>query len=78
MACFLELVRVESPEEYQKESWQFKEDEKLQMVPVLKERGNIAFKNSDYKAAIEAYSMAIGFLEQLMMKYNLKIYNKNI
>lgn len=59
---------MESPDEYQRESWQFGEDEKLKMVPVLKEKGNVAFKNNDYRAAENSYAMAIGFLEQLMLK----------
>lgn len=65
---FLELVKVESPEEYSKESWQLTEDEKLKMVPVMRERGNIAFKEKDYTTASDHYAIAIGYLEQLCLK----------
>lgn len=65
---FLELMKVESPEDYQKESWQLSEEERLQMVPVLRERGNNAFKNKDYTAASDCYAVAIGYLEQLSLK----------
>lgn len=64
----VELIKVESPEEYSKESWQLTEDEKLKMVPVLRERGNIAFKNKDYTVAVDHYATAIGYLEQLCLK----------
>ncbi|KAJ9599099.1 hypothetical protein L9F63_010436, partial [Diploptera punctata] len=63
----IELLKVESPEEYQKESWQMNEEEKLKAVPELHAEGNTLFKNKDYKAASEKYGQAIGLLEQLML-----------
>lgn len=44
------------------------EEEKIKMIPVLREKGNNAFNKKDYKSAVDNYSMAIGFLEQLMIK----------
>lgn len=65
---YLELLKVEAPGDYQKDSWQLTEEEKLKMVPVLQERGNILFKNKDYIAASDTYAVAIGYLEQLILK----------
>lgn len=63
-----ELVKVEQPDEYKKESWQMDEDEKLGTIPKLKEQGNREFKEKRYKEAADAYAQAIGMLEQLMLK----------
>lgn len=44
------------------------EDEKLQTVPKLREQGNEQFREKNYKAASDTYALAIGMLEQLMLK----------
>lgn len=59
---------MEQPDEYEKESWQMDENEKLTEIPKLKEQGNKEFKNKQYKAASDNYCKAIGILEQLMLK----------
>nr|CAI5859102.1 unnamed protein product [Callosobruchus analis] len=64
----IEVVKIEQPDEYEKESWQMEECEKLAMVPKLKEQGNKEFQKKDYAKAAEMYSKAIGMLEQLMLK----------
>lgn len=68
---FTELLDVVSPTEYEKETWQMTEDEKLNSIPNLREKGNTQFKEKDYKAATDTYASAIGMLEQLMLKYDL-------
>ncbi|CAH1968385.1 unnamed protein product [Acanthoscelides obtectus] len=65
----MEVVKVEQPEEYEKESWQMEDSEKLEMVPKLKEQGNKEFQKKNYAKAAECYFKAIGMLEQLMLKY---------
>lgn len=65
----MELIEVTHAGDYQKETWQMDEGEKLQQVPVLKEEGNKLYKEKDYSAAAEKYRVAIGILEQLMLKY---------
>lgn len=65
--CFIELIRVVLPNEYEKESWQMTEDEKLKNIPYLKEKGNTLFKEKKYDSASEIYAKAIGMLEQLML-----------
>ncbi|KOX68421.1 AH receptor-interacting protein [Melipona quadrifasciata] len=63
----IELVKVILPDEYEKESWQMTEDEKLKSIPDIKERGNVLFKEKDYNGACEMYAKGIGILEQLML-----------
>ncbi|XP_063973879.1 AH receptor-interacting protein [Diachasmimorpha longicaudata] len=63
----LELIKVVSPTDYEKESWQMTEDEKLKKVPLLKEKGNEKFRAQNYEEAANDYATAIGMLEQLML-----------
>ncbi|RZC22685.1 TPR 11 domain containing protein [Asbolus verrucosus] len=67
MELVIELVKVEQPENYEKESWQMYEEEKLKEVPHLKELGNEEFKKKQYQKA-SSYAKAIGIIEQLMIK----------
>ncbi|XP_061198185.1 AH receptor-interacting protein-like [Saccostrea echinata] len=64
----LELVKVERPEEYEKDSWTLTDEEKLQRIPVLKEQGNKFFLEKKYPEAAEKYFEALSFLEQLVLK----------
>jgi AH receptor-interacting protein len=64
----LELISIELPEQYQKDSWQLNDDEKLVQIQELKDKGNQAYKEKDIKAAETSYSYAIGMVEQLMLK----------
>jgi AH receptor-interacting protein len=43
------------------------EDEKLKNIPVLREKGNIQFREKDYESSANTYAQAIGILEQLML-----------
>lgn len=43
------------------------EDEKLENIPHLREKGNVLFREKKYDSASETYAQAIGILEQLMM-----------
>lgn len=64
----LELLTIEQPESYEKESWQMDADEKLTSVPQLKEEGNKLFKMKDHEGASEKYRDALGRLEQLILR----------
>jgi len=44
------------------------EDEKLDQVPILKEKGNKFYQEKKYNEAAEQYTQALGILEQLMLK----------
>ncbi|XP_046980584.1 aryl-hydrocarbon-interacting protein-like 1 isoform X2 [Schistocerca americana] len=63
----IELLKVEGPEEYKKESWQMNADEKLSAVPKLRERGNQLYKEKNFDEAAGLYAEALGLLEQLML-----------
>lgn len=67
LAFTIELLKIEAPGDYQKESWQMNEEEKLNAICGLHAEGNSLFHNKDYKAASDKYAMAIGMLEQLML-----------
>jgi AH receptor-interacting protein len=62
-----ELLKVDAPEDYKKESWQMNEEEKLNAIPHLHAEGNSLFNNKNYEAASEKYALALGLLEQLML-----------
>lgn len=64
----LELLSVQLPEQYDKESWQMADDEKLQKVGDLRNEGNASYKKQEYAKAEECYRMAVGLIEQLMLK----------
>lgn len=63
-----EIISIEQPNEYQKESWQLNDDEKTVAIRTLREEGNNLYKKGDRDAAEEKYKMAIGMIEQLLMK----------
>ena len=65
----IELLTVENPDEYKKESWQMDADEKLTSVPKLKEEGNKLYGEKQYKEAADKYADALGRLEQLMLRW---------
>lgn len=56
-----ELMRVELPGEYEKESWAMTEDEKMILIPRLKEEGNELVKKKMYKEAAEKYEEALRY-----------------
>ena len=63
-----ELVAVERPGEYVKESWSLTEDERLDLIPKLKQEGNELVRQKLYEKAIAKYEEAIRYLEQFMLK----------
>lgn len=73
----IELIQIILPNEYEKETWQMTEDEKLKSVPDLKEKGNVFFRKKDYDRAAEMYAKAIGILEQLMLALVFKYFDNN-
>ncbi|KAF2885821.1 hypothetical protein ILUMI_20363 [Ignelater luminosus] len=64
----IELLKVEHPDEYQKEAWQMNEEEQLIRVQELKEKGNEVFKKGELKSAADMYAEAIGILERLLLR----------
>lgn len=64
----IELLQVDQPGEYRKETWQMDVDEKLLAVPKLKEEGNQFYVKKQYNEATEKYAKALGLLEQLCLR----------
>ncbi|CAG9858740.1 unnamed protein product [Phyllotreta striolata] len=64
----IELVKVEQPEAYEKDTWQMEMTEKIELIPKLKEQGNEEYKAKNYKKACDNYAKALGILEQLMLR----------
>lgn len=56
-----ELIRVEKPGEYEKESWTLSDEERTKKIPELKEQGNALVKQKMYKEASEKYEEALRY-----------------
>jgi AH receptor-interacting protein len=65
---YIDLVSVSAPGQYEQESWQLTEDEKLASVPLLQHEGNNLFTEGQYGAAEHKYFEAISRLEQLSLR----------
>lgn len=63
-----DLIRIEKPGEYEKESWAMSEEERLERIPQLKEEGNSLVAQKMYKEAAKKYEEALRDLEQFMLK----------
>lgn len=68
MFPFTELLSVELPQSYKKETWQMDENEKITILPRLKDEGNQLYKEKKIDEASKLYAQAIGILEQLQLK----------
>ena len=64
----IELLSVELPDEYIKESWQLDVDEKLVSVSKLRSEGNQLYSSKQLDGASDKYAEAIGRLEQLILR----------
>jgi AH receptor-interacting protein len=64
----IEVLSIDLPEQYEKESWQLSEPEKLKSIDEQRVKGNEYFKNNQLNEAEDAYSKALGIVEQLMLK----------
>lgn len=62
------MLSVEHPECYKKETWQMDENEKIKILPKLKDDGNQLYKEKKIDEASKLYAQAIGILEQLQLK----------
>lgn len=63
-----ELLKVERADEYKKDLWQLNTEERLQLIPKLKEKGNNLYGQKAYDEAEKKYHEAISILEQLMIR----------
>ncbi|XP_014346656.1 aryl-hydrocarbon-interacting protein-like 1 isoform X4 [Latimeria chalumnae] len=68
----IELLKVELPNAYKRETWAMNNDEKLQAVPILHGEGNRLFKLGRYEEATAKYQEAVICLKNLQTKCLLK------
>ena len=68
LAFEFELVRVEQPGDYKKESWAMNTEEKDEAVPKLREDGNALYKAGDFEGAAQKYFEALSYLEDLSVR----------
>lgn len=64
----IENISIELAEEYERESWQLNEEEKIKAVEDYRVKGNELFKQNQFGAAEQMYSSALGIIEQLMLR----------
>lgn len=62
------MGQVEAPGEYQRETWNLNNQEKMQAVPILHGEGNRLFKLGRYEDASSKYQEAIVCLRNLQTK----------
>lgn len=62
------LGQVEAPSEYQRETWNLSNTERMQAVPILHGEGNRLFKLGRYEEASSKYQEAIVCLRNLQTK----------
>ena len=65
-----ELIRVEQPGEYLKESWALTDNERLEIIPKLKEDGNLLVQKKMYKEAADKYKEALGY-DLIIYRYSV-------
>ncbi|XKL68537.1 hypothetical protein PGB90_004028 [Kerria lacca] len=65
---FPEIVKIEYPGEYEKELWQIDDKNKLELIPKLKEEGNVFYEKQKYEKALEKYELAFSFIDQLQLR----------
>ncbi|CAH8827295.1 unnamed protein product [Trichobilharzia szidati] len=63
-----DLIKVEIPGTNRKETWIMTPEEKIAMIPVLREEGNKFYGHGEYNQAAARYSEALGILEQLVLR----------
>ncbi|XP_073421675.1 aryl-hydrocarbon-interacting protein-like 1 isoform X4 [Dendrobates tinctorius] len=69
----LELLKVESPSMYKRETWALNNDEKLKVVPLLHGEGNRLFKLGRFEDANNKYREALICLKNLQTKCLLRM-----
>lgn len=65
----VEIVAIEKPNEYERESWQLNDDEKISAIKILREEGNKLYRLGKHEDAEKKYRTALHMIEQLLMKY---------
>lgn len=68
---FAEIISIEQPNEYEKESWQLNDNEKSKTISEYRESGNELYRNGKIEEAEEKYRSALAIVEPLLLKYEL-------
>ena len=68
LAFQLELLRVDQPGEYKKESWAMSVEEKDEAITRLREEGNALYRAGSHGEACDRYFEALGYLEELSLR----------
>ncbi|KAK7579658.1 hypothetical protein V9T40_000287 [Parthenolecanium corni] len=63
-----EILKVEYPGQYEQELWQIKDENKLELIPKLREEGNKFYATKDYTKALEKYELALMFIDQFQLR----------
>lgn len=74
----LEILSIDCPNEYEKESWQLSDAERTAAIQEYREAGNELYRNGKIVEAEEKYRAAVAIIEQLLLKYVfwLEIWNE--
>ncbi|XP_068174062.1 aryl-hydrocarbon-interacting protein-like 1 [Antennarius striatus] len=64
----LELLKVQQPSEYNRETWAMSDEERLKAVPVLHGQGNKLYKQGEYNKATQKYKEAIICIKNVQTK----------
>uniref|UniRef100_A0A7N6AVW5 Aryl-hydrocarbon-interacting protein-like 1 n=1 Tax=Anabas testudineus TaxID=64144 RepID=A0A7N6AVW5_ANATE len=64
----MELLKVQQPSEYNRESWALSDEERLKAVPVLHGQGNKLYKQGRYQEATQKYKEAIICIKNVQTK----------
>lgn len=63
-----ELISVELPNEYEKETWQLNDTERFKIIGESRTVGNELYRNGKITEAEEKYRAALEIIEQLLLK----------
>ena len=72
LAFELELLKIDQPGEYKKESWAMSVEEKEEAIVRLREEGNLLYRAGNHEDASSKYFEALGYLEQLSLREQAK------
>ncbi|XP_054163742.1 AH receptor-interacting protein-like [Oppia nitens] len=64
----IELLKVENPENYDKDVWQMSPQEMLDSIPKYRTEGNRLYTNGLYSEAAQLYSKSLSIVEQLLLR----------
>lgn len=64
----MEVISIERPEEYERETWQMSEVERRTSIQTFREQGNELYRCKKIDEAAAKYEMALGIIEQLLTK----------